>query len=293
LDDGGALVVLCEEELVVIDLISPKWPSYSLPYLSPIHSSALTACNVVEVKKEIVSKITELGKIEKEKLSKRPWPIKGGHDLSKVLNENKSRDESMQNILLTGHEDGSVRIWSLDKNQMKEIAKITSMKYFETDDLDEINEEEEIEDWPPFRRVGIYDPYSDDPRLAISRIDMCSKSGTILIGGTAGQCAVFILSQTAGDHSVPTKIIDLIEKQEEQVKWKGHQQLNVKNERHFEEAGYQAQCIIQCNPPGAVTALILHELWGLAGIGTSHGFTLFDYRCNLGLSCDFKGNHVI
>jgi hypothetical protein len=132
LDDGGALVVLCEEELVVIDLISPKWPSYSLPYLSPIHSSALTACNVVEVKKEIVSKITELGKIEKEKLSKRPWPIKGGHDLSKVLNENKSRDESMQNILLTGHEDGSVRIWSLDKNQMKEIAKITSMKYFET-----------------------------------------------------------------------------------------------------------------------------------------------------------------
>ena len=57
---------------------------------------------LILVKKEIVSKITELGKIEKEKLSKRSWPIKGGHDLSKVLNENKSRDESMQNILLTG-----------------------------------------------------------------------------------------------------------------------------------------------------------------------------------------------
>ena len=109
------------------------------------------------------------------------------------------------------------------------------------DDLDEINEEEEAEDWPPFRKVGIYDPYSDDPRLAISRIDMCARSGTILIGGTAGQCAVFILSATAGDHSVPSKTIDLLDRQAEQVKWKGHEKLEVKNERHFEEAGYQGK----------------------------------------------------
>ena len=33
-----ALLVLCEEEFVVIDLASPKWPSHRLPYLSPIHS---------------------------------------------------------------------------------------------------------------------------------------------------------------------------------------------------------------------------------------------------------------
>ena len=26
--DAGSLVVLCEEELVVIDLVTPKWPSY-------------------------------------------------------------------------------------------------------------------------------------------------------------------------------------------------------------------------------------------------------------------------
>ena len=33
-----ALLVLCEEEFVAIDLSLPKWPTHRLPYLSPIHS---------------------------------------------------------------------------------------------------------------------------------------------------------------------------------------------------------------------------------------------------------------
>lgn len=28
------------------------------------------------------------------------------------------------------------------------------------------------EEWPPFRRVGTFDPYSDDPRLAIKRVSI-------------------------------------------------------------------------------------------------------------------------
>lgn len=32
---------------------------------------------------------------------------------------------------------------------------------------DSQNDEEE---WPPFRRVGTFDPYSDDPRLAVKRV---------------------------------------------------------------------------------------------------------------------------
>lgn len=273
--DAGSLVVLCEEELVVIDLITPKWPSYSLPYLAPIHSSALTACTTVQVKPDILNRITELGKLESENLSNRPWPIKGGQRLAKSQNQTKKDD--LENVLLTGHEDGSVNIWSLANNQMRHLAKINSMKYFNTDDYDEFPAEE-TEDWPPFRKVGLYDPYSDDPRLGVRRLDMCAKTGTVLIGGTAGQVIIFILSETAGDHLVPTKTIDLLEKQDDKVKWKGHEQLDVKTERHFEEAGYQAQCIMQCKPPGAITALALQANWGLVGLGTSHGYALLDYR---------------
>ena len=47
---------------------------------------------------------------------------------------------------------------------MSEIAKITTMQYFNTDDEPYV-EEGEVNEWPPFRKVGLYDPYSDDPRL--------------------------------------------------------------------------------------------------------------------------------
>lgn len=41
-DNPTALVVLVEEELVVIDLESPGWPTIPAQYLAPLHSSAIT-----------------------------------------------------------------------------------------------------------------------------------------------------------------------------------------------------------------------------------------------------------
>lgn len=43
-EEGGveALVVLAEEELVVIDLLSDDWKMMSLPYLVSLHASAVT-----------------------------------------------------------------------------------------------------------------------------------------------------------------------------------------------------------------------------------------------------------
>ena len=72
---------------------------------------------------------------------------------------------------------------------------------------------------------------------------MCPKTGALLVGGTAGQVIVFIVCETDGDHLVQSRTIDLFEQQNDQIrekfKWKGHTQLTVKDERHFEPAGYQ------------------------------------------------------
>ena len=35
---------------------------------------------------------------------------------------------------------------------------------------------------------------------------------------------------------------------------------------------------MQASPPAAITALSLEATWNLVGLGTSHGFALFDYR---------------
>lgn len=46
------------------------------------------------------------------------------------------------------------------------------------------------EDWPPFRKVGHFDPYTDDPRLGIQRMFLCPVSDILVIAGTAGQVIV-------------------------------------------------------------------------------------------------------
>ena len=88
---------------------------------------------------------------------------------------------------------------------------------------------------------------------------------------------VFHLLGDSSDNQVLSKTVDLVEKHEV-FKWKGHSRLTVKNEHQFESSGYQAHCIVQCVPPAAITSISLEASWGLAGIGTSHGFTLFDFR---------------
>ena len=41
--------------------------------------------------------------------------------------------------------------------------------------------------WPPVRRVGSFDPFTDDPRLAVKTVTLCRNTGAVLVGGMAGQ----------------------------------------------------------------------------------------------------------
>lgn len=46
-----------------------------------------------------------------------------------------------------------------------------SILFFSGEDIAEGNESQtDDEEWPPFKRIGTFDPYSDDPRLAVKRV---------------------------------------------------------------------------------------------------------------------------
>ena len=45
--------------------------------------------------------------------------------------------------------------------------------------------------------MGVYDPYSDDPRLAIHKLYLCALSETLVVGGTAGQVIVLQFEREA------------------------------------------------------------------------------------------------
>lgn len=64
-DDPTALVVLLEEELVVIDLQTPGWPSLPSPYLAPLHSSAITcSCHISHVPPKLWERLINAGKVQ-------------------------------------------------------------------------------------------------------------------------------------------------------------------------------------------------------------------------------------
>jgi lethal(2) giant larvae protein len=280
------LCVFSEEELVAVDLKVEGWPLYDVPYLHSIHASAITCLAQVSQVSASVLESLKSRSGRQPAITSNPWPVSGGVVPTKV--------ESSQGLLLTGHEDGSVRFWGLAGNVLTPLTVFKTAKLFKVDDLGQDGEEErqngeeeeeEEEEWPPFRKVGLFDPYSDDPRLAVKKLAFCGESGRLVVGGTAGQVVVSRLAvepaanseESSSGAAVKTCKADIVT-EKEGFTWKGHQPLATRaaTVKHHEE-GWQLQVILQISPPASITALTLHREWGILAAGTAHGCVVLDY----------------
>lgn len=274
-----SLVILAEEELVVVDLKAEddSWPIFSAPYLNSIHASAITCLNHVgDVSDEVFKKLSESNQAasssRKEKISERPWPISGGS-----VPENKA---GKRDILITGHEDGSVKLWSCSGVSLSLLSVIKTNKFFIGDELDEPPPEDEDEDddeeWPPFKKIGQYDPYSDDPRLAVKKVWFCPDSGRLVIGGTAGQVVVCDLQDEANDKAVLQVVKADLVTEKEGFTWKGHSALTVRSNELKLTPGFQPRFVVQVTPPASINSLSASSTWNLVAAGTAHGLVVTD-----------------
>ncbi|NP_997747.1 LLGL scribble cell polarity complex component 2 [Danio rerio] len=278
--EPSALVVLVEEELVVVDLQTEGWPVIQTPYLVPLHCSAITCSHhVSSIPLKLWERVQAAGAHQNTHYSRKPWPINGGKNLAP--------DPPQRDLLLTGHEDGTVRFWDASGVCLYPMYKLSTAGVFHTDadPNDNMNQGSEGE-WPPFRKVGCFDPYSDDPRLGIQKIHLCKYSGYLTVAGTAGQILVLELNDEAAEQMVEATVVDLLQGQEG-FRWKGQARLDVREEPVLFPPGFQPFALVQCQPPAVVTAIALHSEWKLVGFGTSHGFGLYDYnqRNNIMVKC--------
>ncbi|XP_056325050.1 LLGL scribble cell polarity complex component 2 isoform X1 [Danio aesculapii] len=269
--EPSALVVLVEEELVVVDLQTEGWPVIQTPYLVPLHCSAITCSHhVSSIPLKLWERVQAAGAHQNTHYSRKPWPINGGKNLAP--------DPPQRDLLLTGHEDGTVRFWDASGVCLYPMYKLSTAGVFHTDadPNDNMNQGSEGE-WPPFRKVGCFDPYSDDPRLGIQKIHLCKYSGYLTVAGTAGQILVLELNDEAAEQVVEATVVDLLQGQEG-FRWKGQARLDIREEPVLFPPGFQPFALVQCQPPAVVTAIALHSEWKLVGFGTSHGFGLYDYN---------------
>ncbi|GAB1609901.1 lethal(2) giant larvae protein homolog 2-like isoform X3 [Argonauta hians] len=281
-DEPHSLIVLVQEEIVVIDLDSPNWPAFKLPYLNSLHSSAITCSyHVNNVPEQLWQKIIDAGETQVGKFSHRTWPIDGGQNLTP---EALTRD-----LLLTGHEDGTIRFWDASTTSLTFLYKLGTANIFSGETAPPDNSAGEAEEeWPPFKKVGSFDPYSDDPRWAIQKIALCPLSETLIAAGTAGQVIVLQMEREQREQEVAHVTINIVGDNGNFV-WKGHEALTPQEGDLKFAPGFQPTCVMQLLPPAACTALAINSEWQLGAAGTAHGFALFDYcqkkgilyRCSL------------
>jgi len=284
-NDSGApsaLLILTEEELVAIDLTDDSWPVHKLPYLSPIHASAITCLtHVAQVDSQVYDQIQQAGETERKqnKLSEREWPVSGGE----AQNSSEESEGGEKDVLITGHEDGSVKFWTCGGPALTCLVTVKTKPYFVGDDLDEPCEDEDMEEeWPPFRKIGSFDPYTDDYRLAIKKVAFCAKSGRLIVGGTAGQVVTFELNMEGEPKEESVSAIQCtLVTEKDGFTWKGHTALAVKSNDVKIPLGFQPSSILQVSPPASINSIGYCDEWKLMAAGTAHGLVVFDCLQNI------------
>ncbi|XP_043513279.1 lethal(2) giant larvae protein homolog 1-like isoform X2 [Frieseomelitta varia] len=274
-DSPEALIVLAEEEIVAIDLTDPDWKMMALPYLVSLHASAVTCSqHVSNVPEELWEIIVAAGKAQTEHLySDKPWPIDGGIILNQKSENNKSKE-----LLLTGHEDGTVRFWNATDVVLTLLYKFNTSVLFTGEHLDVLEQpsEDDENEWPPFRKLGTFDPFSDDPRLGVNKVLFCPLSSKLIVAGTAGHVIIASLSAKPKTKQIKPITINIVNDRDGFV-WKGHDHLPARTTDISFAIGFQPQNLIQLYPPAAVTALAIYGEWQLFAVGTAHGLAVFDY----------------
>lgn len=77
------------------------------------------------------------------------------------------------------------------------MFEVQTANCFKLEDQEDPQEEGSQEfKWPPYRRVGRYDPLGDDTRLAITQLEFCPSSRNLVVGGAGGQVILFTLANT-------------------------------------------------------------------------------------------------
>ncbi|KAK9309877.1 hypothetical protein QLX08_000672 [Tetragonisca angustula] len=274
--DPYAVVVLLQNDLVVIDLSTPGFPCFENPYPMDIHESPVTCCAYfADCPSDLVPAFYSVGSKSQKKtgFSEKDWPISGG--------EWSSSSSGYNEIILTGHADGSIKFWDASAGTLQVLYKLKTAKLFEKGRTRSIDSEE-------------------DP-LAIQLIFLCPESRKLAIAGSGRHVVLFKFKKVESMSEVVTLEISLTADPVKEVESssdhdspagntsgssesknnESNQSLKVKTGLQKRAAGFQATlvCLTITNSGEQtenITALSLNSSYGLMAYGNESGIVIID-----------------
>lgn len=129
--DPYAVIVLLADDLILIDLTSPGYPSFDSPYpASNLNESPVTCLKyLADCSNELIpflysnsQSVMNRGGGQKRGFSDKEWPINGG-EWGQSL-------QSYPELVVSGHADGSLKFWDMSGVSFDLISKFKTSKLF-------------------------------------------------------------------------------------------------------------------------------------------------------------------
>ncbi|CUT99354.1 syntaxin binding protein 5 [Echinococcus multilocularis] len=236
--DPYAVAVLLQQDLVLVDLLTPGYPSFENPYPMDIAVTPVTSCfYVVDCPSDLVPAFYAVGSRGKraiatskstiqegaaegqtlvtsnDSFSSKRWPIDGGEWGTNFC--------SYQELIITGHADGSVRFWDASGVNLSPLYKVRTSRYFDRSVMPHVTSLSS--------RGGNFNPcttlnqsscitpdqlYANavvEP-LAIRHIRFCVESRTLLLAGQRHLC---LLSFCRSESAFEIPVLDIYLQYEE------------------------------------------------------------------------------
>ncbi|KAL7296607.1 hypothetical protein TKK_0010028 [Trichogramma kaykai] len=270
--DPYAVVVLLQNDLVVIDLLTQGFPCFENPYPMDLHESPVTCCAYfADCPGDLVPAFYSVGSKSQKKtgFSEKEWPLSGG--------DWKPNSSSYNEIILTGHADGSIKFWDASAGTLQVLYKLKTAKLFEKSRTRSLDNEE-------------------DP-LAIQLIFLCPESRKLAVVGAGRHVVLFKFKKVESMSEVVTLEVFLVadpnkdterspdfdfsNSDDAKANAEKNQPLKVKTGLQKRAAGFQATLVCLTHGPNGelpenITAVSLNSSYGLLAYGNDAGLVVVD-----------------
>ncbi|XP_049310560.1 syntaxin-binding protein 5 isoform X3 [Bactrocera dorsalis] len=285
-----AIAVLLQYDLVLIDLLTPGFPCFESPYPMDLHESPVTCCTyLTDCPSDLVPAFYSVGRTTTSKktgFSEREWPISGGEWFPASC--------SYSEIVITGHQDGTLKFWDSGAGTLQILYKLKTAKVFE-------------------KPKNSHSDSGNDNPLAIQHIYLCSESRRLCVAGAVGQVILFKFRKVESTSEVLTLEIPIlyenfddiygtspecdfiphqVQKTESSDSDKADCLLKVKIGSQRKPPGFQSQLVCLTTGPNRrnvqVTSLCINSSYGLMAYGTEYGLVVIDIVqkiCLLSVAC--------